>query len=97
MHRVISMIPNRCWAGSGKAIGLAFLIALCLTNFGQEDKSDARSPSKELREPVTRTQFQVGSPAIDFEKSADWLNTEKPLSLADLRGRVVLLDFWTLC
>jgi len=97
MHRVISMIPNRCWAGSGKAIGLAFLIALCLTNFGQEDKSDARSPSRELREPVSRTQFQLGSPAIDFEKGADWLNTEKPLSLADLRGRVVLLDFWTLC
>ena len=97
MLRVTSMIPNRCWAGSGKAIGLAFLIALCLTNFGQEEKSDARSPSRELREPVSRTQFQIGAPAIDFEKGADWLNTEKPLSLADLRGRVVLLDFWTLC
>ena len=97
MLRVLSKIPNRCWAGSGKAISLAFLIALCLTNFGQEEKSDARSPSRDVREPVARTQFQVGAPAVDFEKGADWLNTEKPLSLADLRGRVVLLDFWTLC
>ena len=24
-----------------------------------------------------------------------WLNTERPLSLAALRGKVVLLDFWT--
>ncbi|MGZ3716070.1 MAG: thioredoxin-like domain-containing protein [Ktedonobacterales bacterium] len=24
-----------------------------------------------------------------------WLNTERPLSLADLRGKLVLLDFWT--
>lgn len=26
-----------------------------------------------------------------------WLNTERPLSLVDLRGKLVLLDFWTYC
>ncbi|MFH4316790.1 thioredoxin-like domain-containing protein, partial [Acinetobacter baumannii] len=24
-----------------------------------------------------------------------WLNTDRPLSLAALRGKIVLLDFWT--
>ncbi|WP_416673462.1 thioredoxin-like domain-containing protein [Egbenema bharatensis] len=26
-----------------------------------------------------------------------WLNTDRPLALKDLRGRIVLLDFWTYC
>ncbi len=28
---------------------------------------------------------------------AAWLNTERPLKLEDLRGKLVLLDFWTYC
>jgi DNA-binding beta-propeller fold protein YncE len=33
--------------------------------------------------------------APELEGHRGWLNTEKPLSLAALRGKVVLLDFWT--
>lgn len=35
--------------------------------------------------------------APDFPQDADWLNTDKPLSLAQLKGKIVLLDFWTYC
>lgn len=34
-------------------------------------------------------------PAPDFVGITKWLNTEKPLSLSDLHGKVVLVDFWT--
>lgn len=41
--------------------------------------------------------FPNRSPAVDLEGGSEWLNVEQPLSLKDLRGKVVLLDFWTFC
>src|SRR5262249_17114969 len=35
--------------------------------------------------------------APDFPDGLEWLNTDRPLSLRELRGKVVLLDFWTFC
>lgn len=35
--------------------------------------------------------------APDFPAGLDWLNTERPISLSDLRGKIVILDFWTYC
>ncbi len=35
--------------------------------------------------------------APDFPEGLEWLNTDHPLSIKDLRGKVVLLDFWTFC
>jgi len=33
--------------------------------------------------------------APEFPAGLEWLNTERPISLQELRGKVVLLDFWT--
>ena len=33
--------------------------------------------------------------APEFPAGLDWLNSPRPLTLSDLRGKIVLLDFWT--
>ena len=35
--------------------------------------------------------------AHEFPERAQWLNVHRPLTLADLKGKVVLLAFWTYC
>jgi len=34
-------------------------------------------------------------PAPEFPQDLPWLNVSRPLTLEDLRGKVVILDFWT--
>ena len=43
------------------------------------------------------SQESLGSvPAPEFPEGLDWINTGgKPLTLEALRGKLVLLDFWT--
>jgi thiol-disulfide isomerase/thioredoxin len=40
--------------------------------------------------------FRQRIPVDDFPKDLEWLNS-KPLTKADLKGKFVLLDFWTYC
>ena len=43
----------------------------------------------------SRSQAQSGPVAPEFPQDLEWLNVDEPLQLADLRGKIVLLDFLT--
>lgn len=46
--------------------------------------------------PPQATPSYAGTvPAPEFPAGLDWINTPQPLQLGELRGKIVLLDFWT--
>lgn len=70
-------------------------------NLDPVNGAEATSPERDVVEqedadPSRSEQSFAGTtPAAEFPDGLDWLNTEQPLSIADLRGKVILLDFWT--
>src|ERR1044071_623010 len=60
--------------------------------------SSLSSPGATIKEGLSQMPEYAGKVnAPDFPEGTEWLNTDRPLSLRELRGKVVLLDFWTYC
>ena len=57
--------------------------------------ASARAQGEKGGDAVSRERQTARVRAPELEGGRGWLNTDAPVSLAALRGKVVLLDFWT--
>jgi thiol-disulfide isomerase/thioredoxin len=73
------------WQGSASAL-ILLLVGCGLFGSGAPSKSAGATQPEGPR---------VAAP--DFEGGVGWLNTAAPIHIKDLRGKVVILDFWTYC
>src|SRR5919206_4870068 len=70
------------------------LYAMCLVAALAACQASAKPPTTKGSTAMSfRQDARVRAP--ELEGGRGWLNTDKPLSIAALRGKVVLLDFWT--
>ncbi len=59
------------------------------------DLGEAEPTGDNAAEPDETVSYAGETPAPEFPVGLDWLNTDTPLTMESLRGKIVLLDFWT--
>lgn len=77
-----------------KALTLSFSLALAASLFWP---SLSASHAAIRQEKSKMPEYEGKANAPEFPEGMEWLNTERPLSIRQLKGKVVLLDFWTFC
>jgi thiol-disulfide isomerase/thioredoxin len=84
-------------AGCGKGVSnmsavAADGVAAAKQNPGTDVKPAPAAPADQLEHP-----FPQRAVAPGLDGGQEWLNTAAPVDFKDLRGKFVLLDFWTYC
>lgn len=57
----------------------------------------SRNVAKALDEPANPFPQAIAVPQGILDGGTEWLNTAQPIDMKDLKGKIVILDFWTYC
>ena len=89
MVNVSSVAERITWRPAALFISAAaaIILAACGGGSGSPDEGGLDIPGESLAGTVAAPEFPGGH---------TWFNVSEPLTVADLRGKVVVLDFWTL-
>lgn len=78
-------------------LAILLLLAMVTTPFARATAQDAAAKADKPKAEEIENPFPNRHPAPDFEGGVEWLNVGGPISVKDLRGKIVLIDFWTFC
>lgn len=79
-----------------KAFGVLIIISVAILAYGTEIQNSLVSGAPTEQSQSTGLQHALAQPYVapEFTGIQEWLNSP-PLTMQDLRGKVVLVDFWT--
>ncbi|MEZ4710695.1 MAG: thioredoxin-like domain-containing protein [Caldilineaceae bacterium] len=90
---VPTLVPTATAPATPTAATVPTPTATATTTGGQANASDAFFGGNQ---PGSSSEPDLyADKAPEFPTDLEWLNTDRPLSLAQLTGKIVLLDFWT--
>lgn len=80
-----------------------FQMLTCVVTAQEDDASSSSEKAAKEKKAAGKVDseekhpFPNRFPAPDLDGGIEWLNAAGPISMKDLRGKIVLLDFWTFC
>jgi len=81
MTKILSRSLNLC---ATSCLSLLIVVSSC-------------NVAKALDEPANPFPQAIAVPEGILDGGTEWLNTAQPIDMKDLKGKIVILDFWTYC